>query len=72
MKLGMYFRFLMASAIGYMGGQKTGDALALAGLVCAMLTDVVQFLYMFRRLNLLADKEAGYQHLSDQDDTYDD
>ena len=33
--------------------QETGDALALAGLVCAMLTDIAQFLYMFRRLNIL-------------------
>jgi len=56
---GFYDWFLMASVIGYLDGQETGDALALAGLVCAMLTDIVQYLYMFRRLNLLDELEAS-------------
>lgn len=56
---GFYDWFLMASVIGYMDGQETGDALALAGLVCAMLTDIVQFLFMFRRLNQLEEHEKS-------------
>jgi len=62
---GFYDWFLMASAIGYQDSQKTGDALAMAGLICAMLTDVVQFLYMFRQLNLLEEQEVGYTRVTE-------
>jgi len=67
---GFYDWFLMASAIGYRDSTETGDALALAGLVCAMLTDVAQFLYMFRRLNLLEDQEVGYTKVKQDQEVY--
>ena len=48
----------MASAIGYLDSRETGEAVALAGLTLAMFTDILQFLYMFRRLNLLEEEES--------------
>jgi len=66
---GFYDWFLMASAIGYLDSQETGDALALAGLVCAMLTDIALFLYMFRRLNILEETEQRFAAGGDPEDS---
>jgi hypothetical protein len=58
----------MASAIGYLDGKETGEALAMAGLTLAMFTDILQFLYMFRRLNLLEEEGAEYEKLGERDE----
>lgn len=58
----------MASAIGYLDSRETGEAVALAGLTLAMFTDILQFLYMFRRLNLLEEEGAEYEKVRDHDE----
>lgn len=58
----------MASAIGYLDSQETGQNLALAGLTLAMFTDILQFLYMFRRLNLLEEEGTQYEKVGDRDE----
>ena len=67
---GFYDWFLMASAIGYQDSRETGEALALAGLTCAMMCDMLQFLYMFRRLNILEETDNEYQAVNDHADEY--
>ena len=40
----------------------------MAGLTLAMFTDILQFLYMFRRLNLLEEEGAQYEKLGERDE----
>ena len=67
---GFYDWFLMASAIGYLDSQETGENLALAGLTGAMMCDMFQFLYMFRRLNILEEIDMEYAQINNQPDEY--
>ena len=62
---GFYDWFLMASVIGYEDSEETGEKLALAGLICAVLVDLVMFYYMFDRITCLEqiEKSGSYSSL---------
>lgn len=59
---GFYDWFLMASVVGYEDSKETGDALSLAGLICAVIVDLVQFYYVCYRLKML--DEVAYSEVT--------